>query len=152
MKEKERHRLYRKWDRLERTLPLLERWDSKRGLLFVSKDASADEDAAFVANSLTKNVLAFDGPSIDEDAWSKRIGPLKTQEVQQLEMLDDDMDRPCVLIVNLDLAAVSIIDSLKGLLENARFPVNCVATAKNLDAIPDYLSSHFFICNRVGED
>ena len=141
------------WSHLSRRMiAVMKRCQDRRGMIFLSHDASGNQCAKQLARYLTQTVLTFN---------FARNAPRKKQWEEKTAFLDDPNagvtlfkappKKPCVIVAGLDNAPKWLFSRLKGLMDRTDVhPFNCLATATNLELIPRWLYSHFLVCRKIG--
>lgn len=152
MADETREMLCRFFPELSRFLPLLEKEGGTGAVLLISEDASSTLNALALAKLLSTDPLQITCTDISEEHWAQQTDVIH-ETGQQMEFGSAQLpERLCLAVLGLDKAPEWLTYRLKSLLENSARPFTCVASATNGDAIPDFLSSHFYKCKAAGRD
>jgi len=141
MTGEELEQLRARWDRLTPMIfDLLDEKDCVRGVMLVSAEDAGD-DALSLAEHVCDAVIPYEGHKKAE--WEDTGGFLKSSSLQQ-SFLEKIPEYPCVLVSDLDQTPEWLWYWLKGLMERGPRPCVVVATARDPEKIPGWLSSHFW--------
>lgn len=148
MTSEEIARLHVTWPKFTlRVLELLESWDSARGVLFISKDDSADEVIPKLAAYLTQTVITYCGEKKAE--WQNKVDFLSKKGIHS-SLFGPQPGNVCVVVHDLDKKPEWLYGNLKSIFEHHVRPCVILSSAEEDSKIASYLRSHFWLCKKTG--
>jgi len=138
------------WRKGSRSLCLLEAWDSRRAVLLVSQDDSAEKTIPKLVEHLGADRVIEAGRWTLESDWKPAVETLAVCGPVGTIFNPAGSRKVCVVVHDLDVCPGWLWTGIKALLERGIRPFNCIASAKEPDKIPGEYISFFYIWRKIG--
>lgn len=148
-----REALCKCWPKLDGPLALLEQWDTPRGLLFESDDASAYEAVLAVAKLLGGHVEKFEPHPVLKRDWEARAGIYLNGQVPSAGLFQTGKTRLVIIVLDLERQPNWLQHALKRPLDGqapSAPAIRILATTADAGQIPSSVRSVFPLVRKTG--
>ena len=140
----------RAWDVHPRFLPVLQDWDSRRGILLAADDGSEEEAVPNLLALWSPDHTVEVQPSFSEEQWREATTLLREKQIQEGLFSGPFPKRICLIIHRLDECPRWMLSSLQGRFERSPRPFWCIATTSQLEKILGQYRSVFSEWRKIG--